>query len=606
MANLSVTINDVDVTSSLADGLSVEQALGRRWTASIVRKTSGSQVGHRVGVYFGGTRIFGGTVEEITHEVEHLTATGTTLTYYRLSCVSWERRLDSKYVANAVYGQVFYADAGTDVLSSRYHGLSNGQKLRLRTSDTLPAGLAAATTYYVRDVTSHTFKLAASAGGAAIDITNAGTGTHRFLWLAKDVVLSLIATFAGSESIDVGSGDIDDGDFLEQVAVSWNQGVTVAAALDSIAETCGYIWHIDPDLALHFKARSTTAAAWNISNNLLYADGFSFSKTREQYRNKQLIVGSFAGLDATEETFTGDGTAAQWWLTERAEVVESLTLDGEPVTLGVDGVDTGLDYYWSPGERNLRAETAPASGASLVIRYRAMGSNVYEVEDAGEQATRAGVEGGSGIYENMLDDSDNIDANGSTAKAQAALDEYKVMAEEIRYAAKITAAANLLQVGQLQTVVLTSQGINGNYLLDQISIRSLNLSTIEIAVRALGGTRLADWLDYFKGLKKGIGGSLGAVRSGGSIAGAGSPVYRATETWTANVTDYAGPVAAPAEGSLFYLRITKNSTSVLTWTWDAASFAADVPTNLRDDNGATTAITFIAESDNKWHVQSWY
>ncbi len=49
------------------------------------------------------------------------------------------------------------------------------------TSTTLPAGLAAVTDYYVRDVDLVTgkFKLAASAGGPVIDITDAGTGVHQ-------------------------------------------------------------------------------------------------------------------------------------------------------------------------------------------------------------------------------------------------------------------------------------------------------------------------------------------------------------------------------------------------------------------------------------------
>ena len=40
------------------------------------------------------------------------------------------------------------------------------------------AGLSAATDYYVRDASGGTFKLAASAGGAAVDVTDAGNGTH--------------------------------------------------------------------------------------------------------------------------------------------------------------------------------------------------------------------------------------------------------------------------------------------------------------------------------------------------------------------------------------------------------------------------------------------
>lgn len=86
----------------------------------------------------------------------------------------------------------FTADAGTDVCTytSTANNPSNilvGTRVRLTTTTTLPAGLALATDYYVIPVSTSTFKLATSyanaALGTAIDITDAGTGTHTISWL---------------------------------------------------------------------------------------------------------------------------------------------------------------------------------------------------------------------------------------------------------------------------------------------------------------------------------------------------------------------------------------------------------------------------------------
>ncbi len=603
MANLSVTLNDVDVSADvvLALGISVEQALGRRWTASFALDVFGDYVGQRVGVYYGAARLFGGTVQDCTHEVDSLTDPAAPYAAYRLACTSWETRLDSKFVNNAVYGQVFYADDAADTLNSRFHGLSNGQQLQLVTNDTLPAGLSPNTTYWVRDVAAHSFKLAATFGGSAIDITDAGTGTHRYTWLARDIASHLVNTFAAGEGIDMGAGDIDDGDFLNPIVIGRNRGVSVAAALDEIAKACGFIWHLGPDLEFNFKARSTTAAPFTIDNDNVLSLGFSYRKTRQDYRNRQLIVGSFAGLVPEEETFTGDGTAAQWWLGSRAEAIESITVDGVTVTIGIDGVDADQEFYWSPGEYNLRAETAPVNGASIVIRYRALGSNTYVVEDTGEQAARAAIEGGTGIYENVIDDTDNVDALGSVAKAQSVLDANKFIAEEIRYETDVAG----LMVGQLQSVIISSQGINGNYLIDQISIVAWSTTLVGFTVRALGGNHLDDYLDYFKGLKGGIGGALGVTRAtGGGSGGSGSNSYTDEQTLTANMVDYAGP-ASPAVGSFLELDIIQGS-GPYTWTWDAAQFAADTPTNITDVDGGRTHIRFIRKSDDLWHVTSWY
>jgi hypothetical protein len=62
-----------------------------------------------------------------------------------------------------------------------------GTKVRLTTTTTLPAGLSLATDYYVIKLSDTTFSLATSyanaVAGTAINITDAGTGTHTVSWL---------------------------------------------------------------------------------------------------------------------------------------------------------------------------------------------------------------------------------------------------------------------------------------------------------------------------------------------------------------------------------------------------------------------------------------
>jgi|GEM_PF-988032 len=70
---------------------------------------------------------------------------------------------------------IFTAAAATDVFTAPGHTLVNGDRVILQ-GDALPTGVAADTVYYVRDVAGSTFKLAATQGGAAIDITADGAG----------------------------------------------------------------------------------------------------------------------------------------------------------------------------------------------------------------------------------------------------------------------------------------------------------------------------------------------------------------------------------------------------------------------------------------------
>ena len=87
---------------------------------------------------------------------------------------------DAQRIAVGTAGGTIFTAATSDVITSAGHGLNNGDVLLLTSSTTLPAGLSSGTPYYVRDKTTDTFKLAATAGGAAIDITDTGTGTHKW------------------------------------------------------------------------------------------------------------------------------------------------------------------------------------------------------------------------------------------------------------------------------------------------------------------------------------------------------------------------------------------------------------------------------------------
>lgn len=78
----------------------------------------------------------------------------------------------------AGYGAAFTADATTNVLTLSGRHLENEAVIRLVSTTTLPGGLDQYTDYYVRDSSAATFKVATTLGGSAVDITDAGTGTH--------------------------------------------------------------------------------------------------------------------------------------------------------------------------------------------------------------------------------------------------------------------------------------------------------------------------------------------------------------------------------------------------------------------------------------------
>jgi hypothetical protein len=74
-------------------------------------------------------------------------------------------------------GKAFTVAAATDKLTSAAHGFANGDAVLLRTGLTPGLPLAAATVYYVRDVEANSFKLTATVGGGAVNVTTDGSGS---------------------------------------------------------------------------------------------------------------------------------------------------------------------------------------------------------------------------------------------------------------------------------------------------------------------------------------------------------------------------------------------------------------------------------------------
>jgi hypothetical protein len=74
--------------------------------------------------------------------------------------------------------KVFTVVPGTDVFTSASHGLADGTAVEVEVENgTLPSPLADNTVYYIINTATNTFKLSATAGGSAIDITTTGDGT---------------------------------------------------------------------------------------------------------------------------------------------------------------------------------------------------------------------------------------------------------------------------------------------------------------------------------------------------------------------------------------------------------------------------------------------
>ena len=97
--------------------------------------------------------------------------------------------------------------AVNDKITIAAHGLVAGDRVTVSTSGTIPAGLTPGQLYYVINPATNDFEVSLTEGGAAVDITSDGTGTHTVIQWAQGTledqgndVYTAVADLSGLET----------------------------------------------------------------------------------------------------------------------------------------------------------------------------------------------------------------------------------------------------------------------------------------------------------------------------------------------------------------------------------------------------------------------
>jgi hypothetical protein len=100
-------------------------------------------------------------------------------------------------------GTCTISNASPAVVTLTAHGRVAGEAIKFSTTGTLPAGITAGTTYYVLSsgLTDDEFQFSGSAGGAAVDTTSAGTGTHFLNFAALPSTMDIADCLNGAETV---------------------------------------------------------------------------------------------------------------------------------------------------------------------------------------------------------------------------------------------------------------------------------------------------------------------------------------------------------------------------------------------------------------------
>lgn len=312
--------------------------------------------------------------------------------------------------------------------------------------------------------------------------------------LAGDIVRDIVNTELVDEGIT--NGGVEDSFIIEKAVFAY---VTAAEAFNDLSRITGLSWNIDEDKVMNFFDRATNIAPFKIKEGFGNHRNVVVTRQREQYRNTQFLRAGNDITDLRTESFVGDGTRAAFVLKFKVALVPAIKLNSVTKTVGIRGVEGGKDFYWSKFEK----EITPDDGATplvlsddLDVTYQGFFPIIVKSVNSTEVTDRATIEGGTGIYEDIVDDPSIENNELALQKVNGLLRRFGTIPEIVSFQTD----QNGLKSGQLLTVELPEFGLNGTFLIDSVDINDIDGLILRHDVIALSGEHLGGWHEFFRKL----------------------------------------------------------------------------------------------------------
>jgi hypothetical protein len=312
---------------------------------------------------------------------------------------------------------------------------------------------------------------------------------------AGSVVRDLLTNYLSIDGVT--AGNIQEGPNISAVVYNY---VPVTQCLTSLAELAGFEFDIDENKQLNFFARDTNYNDTEI-NELSDIINVQVEESAEDYRNKQYVRGGKGVTDSQFEYKTGDGTQKTFTLSYPLAKEPRIYVNNVSQTVGIKELETKKQWYWNKGDPIItQDENEPTlvNFDSLRIEYEGLYDMVVISYDNEEIDRMQGIEGGSGIHENMFEASDITGSDAAFETANAKLKRYAKVGTRITFTTKLDG----FKAGQLIPVKLDSYGIDAEYLIESVKISELGTfdGRCIYDVSIVDGAATGSWANFFKKL----------------------------------------------------------------------------------------------------------
>lgn len=246
--------------------------------------------------------------------------------------------------------------------------------------------------------------------------------------------------------------------------------VTVSEAFRQLADLTGWDWTIRPGRVIEWRESPYLSSSLTLTDDDLLE--LSRKEGLRNYRNKQYIRGGKSRTSTQTEQFAGDGKTRSFNVAYAVAEAPTVQVNGVAKTVGIRGVDTGKDWYWSKNTTEISQDSSatPLSGTdTLTVSYVGFYPLVSSVTLDYEVTNRQAVEGGSGLHESVIVERAVEDEDTALTLISSLVNRYGVMEDQL-----LIRTLTRLEAGKVVTINSTALGISGDYYVQQVTMRSLH------------------------------------------------------------------------------------------------------------------------------------
>lgn len=248
---------------------------------------------------------------------------------------------------------------------------------------------------------------------------------------------------------------------------------TVTQVFNELQTLSNFVWWIDYDKVLNFVPRTGTPSGITLDTTNTISCTVMTSRAVGPYRNVQYVRAGTAETAVRTEVLTGDGQRKSYDVTygiARGPVKGNppvILLNGVSQTVGLHGIDTGKNFYYTVDSSSIVRDDsgAPLSSAdALSVTYVGRYPSVVEAQIDAEVAARMAIEGGTGVYQSLKTDRNLNDILAQTNLAKSLLVRYGFIPVQLKIVTDVIG----IRSGQLITCNFPLNNVTGNFIVQSV------------------------------------------------------------------------------------------------------------------------------------------